>query len=81
MIADPTLLARFLLDGAAINLPVITGTTLRPIWGGYYIAIECRAAGADHGFYQWCPPDELDDITYWMVTLVWALNEKLAEAV
>lgn len=73
---DPTLHARLLLAGASMEFPIITGTTFRPVWGGYYISIECEEI--DYLIAQWCPLDDLNDVACWMVSIVWALNEKRA---
>ena len=74
MTPDPTLLARLLLSGAAVEFPAVTATHLRPMWGGYAVEIECDEE--DVRFMQWCAPEELDEVVSWLVTCVWALNGK-----
>lgn len=77
MTHDPTLAARILLSGAAVEIPAVTRTVFRPAWGGYCIAIECDDA---LGIYQWCVEDELEEVVRWMITLAWAASGKVAQA-
>lgn len=78
MVNDPTLTARILLSGAAVEIPAVTRTVFRPAWGGYCVAIECE--DIDLGIYQWCTEDALEEVVRMMVTLVWAASGKLEAA-
>ena len=79
MTPDPTLLSRLLLQGAAMEFPFVTGTTLKPVGDRYFVAIWCE--DREQILYQWCEPKDLDLVVQWMVTALWAMNGRLAEAV
>jgi len=76
LMRDPTLVARILLSGAAVEVPIITSTSIRPDRDGcgWFVTMELESVGV--AMMQWVPTDELESTVRWMVTRAVAMQDK-----
>jgi len=74
LMRDPTLVARLLLSGAAVELAIVSSTNLRPCCDGYVVTVELESVGIT--MMQWVETPELESAVRWMITRAVATQDR-----
>ena len=76
LMRDRTLVARLLLSGAAVEIPVVSATGCYRVGDGYSIELEMESVGIT--LLQWVAADELESAVRWMITRAVATQDRLS---